>query len=160
VNQADYCSLGQFKLGISRYSILPALSLDGVLHLDVQECAYNTQLFTEFVDGLLDKMNPFPEPKSVIVMDHASMHKSADLRALVEARGMRLEFLPPYSPDLNPIEEAFTAVKAWLRANLDIVRAEETGELDRDPYAILREAVSSTATPEKALEWFRHSGYL
>lgn len=59
-------------------------------------------------------MNPFPGRNSVLVMDNASIHKSADLEAMVLARGMRITYLPPYSPDFNPIEEAFSAVKAWI----------------------------------------------
>lgn len=70
----------------TRYSVLPALSLDGILHLDVQKGSYNTICFNEFVGGLLDHMNPFPHRNSVIVMDNTSAHKSDDLRDYVEAR--------------------------------------------------------------------------
>ncbi|KAJ2932941.1 hypothetical protein H1R20_g4170, partial [Candolleomyces eurysporus] len=114
----DYFIRGQ------RYSILPALSLDGILHPDVIPRSYTAEIFNGFIEGLLDNMNPFPAPNSVIVMDNASIHKSEDLRRMVEARGMRLVFLPAYSPDFNPIEEAFSAIKAWLRANRDYVRGE------------------------------------
>ena len=101
---------------------MPALSLDGILHLDIVNRAYNSELFNGFIDGLLDNMNPFPAPNSVIVMDNASIHKSDELRAMVEQQGMRVLFLPPYSPDYNPIEESFSAIKAWIRANRDYVR--------------------------------------
>ena len=66
--------------------MLPALSLDGILHLDVLEGSYTSQLFNEFVDGLLDNMNPFPARNSVLVMDNASIHKSLLLQQMVEAR--------------------------------------------------------------------------
>ncbi|KAI0350326.1 hypothetical protein OH77DRAFT_1413221, partial [Trametes cingulata] len=66
--------------------ILPALSLSGVLHLDIQERSYNGRLFHEFIDGLLDHMNPFPAPNSVIVMDNASIHHVEGLRECIEAR--------------------------------------------------------------------------
>ena len=69
-----------------RYSILPALSLGGILHLDVLDRSYTSQLFNEFIDGLLDNMNPFPAPNSVIVMDNASIHKSEELRLMVEVQ--------------------------------------------------------------------------
>jgi hypothetical protein len=52
-------------------------------------------------------------------------------------RGMRLVYLPPYSPDFNPIEEAFLALKAWIQWNRDYVNAELTGEVDCDPYEML-----------------------
>lgn len=66
--------------------MLPALSLDGILHLDVLEGSYTSQLFNEFVDGLLGNMNPFPARNSVLVMDNASIHKSLLLQQMVEAQ--------------------------------------------------------------------------
>ena len=72
---------------------------------------------------------------------------------------MRLVFLPAYSPDLNPIEEGFSAIKAWIRANRDYVLGEITGGAHGDLYKMLWDAVFSV-TPEKALGWLRHSGYI
>jgi hypothetical protein len=69
-----------------RYSMLPALSLDSILHLDVLDWSYTSKLFNEFVNGLLDNMNPFPAQNSVLVMDNASIHKSLVLQQMVEAR--------------------------------------------------------------------------
>ena len=66
--------------------MLPTLSLDGILHLDVLEGSYTSQLFNEFVDGLLGNMNPFLAQNSVLVMDNASIHKSLLLQQMVEAR--------------------------------------------------------------------------
>ncbi|KAI0055789.1 hypothetical protein BV25DRAFT_1777891, partial [Artomyces pyxidatus] len=65
--------------------ILPALSLDGILHLDVVDRAYNAALFNEFIEGLLINMNPFPARNSVVVMDNASIHKDDALRPMIEA---------------------------------------------------------------------------
>jgi len=150
----DYFIRGQ------RYSILPALSLDGILHLDVLDRPYTSAMFNEFVVGLLDNMNPFPQKNSVIVMDNASIHKSPHLEEMVQQRGMRIVYLPPYSPDFNPIEEAFSAIKAWIRRHHDYARREMMGELTCDPYQLLWNAVFNTVTPEKAHGWFTHSGYL
>ena len=58
-----------------RYSILPALSLDGILAVDIIEGSFTTARFARFVDGLLDRMNPFPGPNSVIIMDNCRIHK-------------------------------------------------------------------------------------
>lgn len=58
----------------NRYSILPALSLDGILNVDVVEGSFNKTLFAQFVEGTLDRMNPFPESNSVIVMDNCQIH--------------------------------------------------------------------------------------
>ncbi|KAI0350327.1 hypothetical protein OH77DRAFT_1413191 [Trametes cingulata] len=72
---------------------------------------------------------------------------------------MRLLYLPPYSPDFNPIEEAFSAMKAWIRGNRDFIRGETTAGLSGDPYTLLWQAVFSTMTPEAAAGWFRDCGY-
>ncbi|OAX37539.1 hypothetical protein K503DRAFT_693148, partial [Rhizopogon vinicolor AM-OR11-026] len=61
--------------------ILPALSLDGILHLDVQDRLYTSATFTPIIDTLLDNMNPFPQKNSAVVMDNVSIHKSAHLAA-------------------------------------------------------------------------------
>ena len=74
--------------------------------------------------------------------------------------GMCLLYLPPYSPDFNPIEEAFSAIKAWIRSNRDYVRGELSGEATCDPYEMLWEAVFSAVTPGKACGWFKDCGYL
>ena len=84
-----FCCLLDLGLSLdiaNRYSILPALSLDGILHLDVQARAYTGALFYHFIDCLLDNMNPFPRRNSVIIMDNASIHHSPGIQVLVEAR--------------------------------------------------------------------------
>jgi hypothetical protein len=77
---------------------------------------------------------------------------------MIEERGARLVYLPAYSPDLNPIEEAFSSIKAWLRANRDYVLGEVEG-LGADPYGVIWEAVYSV-TSEDALGWYQHSEYI
>ena len=62
------------------------MALDGVLHLNIQDCAYTAATFNQFIDVLLDNMNPFPEKNSVIIMDNASIHKSPQLQAMIEER--------------------------------------------------------------------------
>ena len=59
-----------------RYSVLPALSLDGILHLSIIQGSFNYGSFAEFIEGLLMQTNPFPGPNSVIVMDNCRIHKS------------------------------------------------------------------------------------
>lgn len=72
---------------------------------------------------------------------------------------MRLLFLPAYSPDLNPIEEGFSCVKAWLRLNRAYVLSETESRVG-DPYALIWEAVYTAITPEKVYGWYRHSEYI
>jgi len=76
------------------------------------------------------------------------------------SRGMRLLYLPAYSPDLNPIEEAFSCIKAWIRQNRDYVLGELDGHHTSDPYRLFWEAVYSSVDAEKAQQWYRHSGYI
>ena len=68
-----------------RYSILPAISLDGVLHLDIMTKSWNSVEFRQYIEVLLDNMNPFPRRNSVLVMDNASVHHFDGLREIVEA---------------------------------------------------------------------------
>ncbi|EIM82175.1 uncharacterized protein STEHIDRAFT_65601 [Stereum hirsutum FP-91666 SS1] len=71
---------------------------------------------------------------------------------------MRYIFLPPYSPDFNPIELAFSTIKAWIRRNGDVVRAAMSEEDNIGVYRYLMEAVWSI-TAEDAYGWFEHCGY-
>lgn len=73
---------------------------------------------------------------------------------------MRLIYLPPYSPDFNPIEEAFSAIKAWIRSNRDYARSELSGDATADPYTMIWEAVYMTVTPMKVEGWYQDCGYL
>lgn len=59
----------------------------------------------------------WPEPKSVLVMDNASFHHSDRLSQMCADAGVKLVYLPPYSPDLNPIEEFFAELKSFIRRN-------------------------------------------
>lgn len=58
---------------------------------------------------------PVLEPGDIVVMDNLGSHKSAAVRQMIHAAGAELRFLPPYSPDLNPIEQAFAKIKHWMR---------------------------------------------
>jgi hypothetical protein len=69
-----------------RYSILPALSLDGILDVAVIEGMVNTEVFLEFLRGLTLEMNPYPEKNSVLVMDNVKFHLAEDVRNLLDER--------------------------------------------------------------------------
>ena len=83
-------------------------------------------------------------------MDNLSVHKVAGIREAVEARGATLLYLPPYSPDLNPIELAFSKLKALLRS-----AAERTTERLWHTIASLLDRFS----PHECAAYFRHCGY-
>jgi transposase len=97
-------------------------------------------------------MNPFPGKNSVLVMDNARIHHNAEWISVIEELGGRVLFLPPYSPDFNPIELAFSTIKAWLRRNSDFVHA------CRDHiYPLL--LACTQITPEMAKGYFNKSIY-
>ena len=66
--------------------MLPAMSLDGILYVDIVEGSYNTASFAAFIGALLNQMKPFPEPNSVIIMDNCRIHKSPDILDMITAR--------------------------------------------------------------------------
>ncbi|MFL5338411.1 MAG: transposase, partial [Geminicoccaceae bacterium] len=89
-------------------------------------------------------------PDAIVVMDNLAAHKAAIVRKTLEAAGIGYRYLPAYSPDLNPIELAWSKLKAYLRARA--ARSREA--LDRTiPDAL------ATITPSNAQGWFRHAGY-
>ncbi|KAI0338146.1 hypothetical protein BDW22DRAFT_1338416 [Trametopsis cervina] len=73
---------------------------------------------------------------------------------------MKLVYLPPYSPDFDPIEEGFSSMKSWMRANRDYVFGELTGHITASPYRMIWDAVCMAMTPSNIAGWFRDSGYL
>ncbi|KAJ7247515.1 hypothetical protein C8J57DRAFT_1522911 [Mycena rebaudengoi] len=85
VDEAACAAPFMYICGI-KYSVLPALLLSGVLHLDVLAGSYKAEDFNSLVDGLLDNMNPFPGLNSVLIMDYASIHKSPQLHPMIEQR--------------------------------------------------------------------------
>ena len=98
-----------------RYQILPAYTQDGILLARVFQGTTNAALFEDFIEQLLHHCGRWPEPNSLLVMDNASFHRSARIKQMCADAGVRLMFLPPYSPDLNPIEEFFAELKAFIK---------------------------------------------
>jgi hypothetical protein len=141
----------------TKYSILPALSLDGILHLEVVENAITGDIFHRFIEDLLPHMNEWPMPNSVLVVDNAAIHKVAGICELVEGHRACLVYLPAYSPDFNPIELAFSSIKAWMRANRVCVNAELESD-NGSIYNAFWEAVYSF-TMDDAKGWYSHCGY-
>lgn len=68
-------------------------------------------------------MLPFPQKNSVLVMDNARIHQNENLISIIEEFGGKVLFLPPYSPDFNPIELAFSTIKNWLRRYNEFVNS-------------------------------------
>jgi transposase len=128
-------------------TLLAALSLQGMGEAFVLEGSADATVFELYIEQILA---PSLQAGQIVIMDNLSTHTGAKVRQVIEARGCQLLFLPSYSPDLSPIEEAFSKLKAFLR------RVEA-----RTPER-LQEAIGQallTITPHDALGWFRHCGY-
>ncbi|KAK4699005.1 hypothetical protein P7C70_g7262, partial [Phenoliferia sp. Uapishka_3] len=143
-----------FNHGGKRISFIPVLSLDGMEYCKVLEGNGNQDVFLEFLMELADAGIFYPG--RIVIMDNASIHHGPQIRAIVEDYCQcHLVFLPPYSPDLNPIEEAFATVKQWIRRNEERYH-EASDEERREMIRLACDAI----TPEQAEGWFRHAGYL
>jgi len=93
-------------------TFLAALRHDGVTAPMVSDGPMNAPLFLEYVKRFLC---PTLKPGDIVIMDNLSSHKVDGVREAIEAVGAELRYLPPYSPDLNPIEKLFAKLKALLR---------------------------------------------
>jgi transposase len=109
---------GELAIGVvprnygSILTLVSALSCTGILTQMVFDGAINKSLFVGFVKELLV---PSLRPGQVVIMDRLQAHCGVEVRASIEAAGCRLMLLPSYSPDLNPIEFAFSWLKTFLR---------------------------------------------
>jgi len=96
----------------TKTTLLASMSLEGMGPSMAVEGSTNKEVFEVYVEHFLA---PTLKEGQVVVMDNLSAHKGERARKLIEERGCQLLYLPPYSPDLNPIEEAFSKVKRLLR---------------------------------------------
>lgn len=126
---------------------LGAMSVRGILAAMTIEAATDGEVFYAYVEQVLV---PRLKPGDVVLMDNLSAHKVPGIRELIGARPAELLYLPPYSPDFNPIEKAWFKLKQFLRG----VKARTAETLE----AAVAEAVK-TITPENAAAWFRLCGY-
>jgi transposase len=130
-----------------RTTLLAAMTLDGISSSFLIDGATDRQVLDTYVERVLV---PTLRPGQVVVWDNLSAHKSVRARAAIEAAACEVVFLPAYSPDFNPIEQAFSKLKAGLR------RAGER------THAGLWEAIGSgleQITSQDAHGWFSHAGY-
>lgn len=95
-----------------RTNVIGALLAGALLTVTLFQSTINTEIFTHWV--VCDLIPKLP-PHSVVVLDNASFHKGALMQAMIEEAGHTLFYLPPYSPDLNPIEKKWAQAKAVRR---------------------------------------------
>lgn len=127
-------------------TILSALSLGGLLATMTIEEATDGDIFLAYIEQVL---GPKLQPGDVVVMDNLSAHKVAGIAELIQTAGAELLYLPPYSPDLNPIEKAWAKLKQLLRST----KARTAEALEQAIAELLPQI-----TPQNAQAWFRHSG--
>lgn len=128
-------------------TLIAALDVNGVRCSTLVDGAVNADVFEAFIDRVLV---PTLRPGDVVVMDNLSSHKRQRTREMIEDAGAELWFLPPYSPDLNPIELIFAKIKQRLRS------------LAYRTVQILWRAMQSVldeVTTTDAANCFRHCGY-
>jgi transposase len=143
VRVIDHVPQGHWKV----LTILGAITSQGMLAAMTVEAATDSEVFRTYVSEVLV---PRLRPGQIVLMDNLRAHKVAGVREAIEAAGCRVRYLPPYSPDLNPIEPAWSKLKTYLRA----VKARA-----RD---VLEEAVATglrKITAQDAHGFFAHCGY-
>lgn len=128
-------------------TLIAALGIKGMQCSTVVDGAVNGDVFEAFVEQVLA-----PELRSgdVVIMDNLSSHKRLRVRDLIESAGARLVFLPPYSPDLNPIELIFAKVKQLLRS---------VACRTRDALWNAMQSVLDKVTSDDAENCYKHCGY-
>lgn len=127
--------------------MIAALGITGMRCSTVVDGAVNGDVFEAFVEQVLA---PELRVGDVVILDNLSSHKRQRVRELIEAAGASLVFLPPYSPDLNPIELIFAKVKQSLRT---------LACRSRDALWNAMQSVLDQVTPEDVTNCYRHCGY-
>lgn len=140
-----------------RYSVITVMSVRGVLDAYIVESSVNGEVFEEFTRKcLLTILQPFDfvAPHSVVILDNASIHHVAPVVEAIQEDGeARVLFLPPYCPELMPLEEVFSKVKSILKANDAVFQSTST------PRTLLATAFSMV-TEEDCIGYIHHAGYL
>ena len=128
-------------------SFIGCLSEDGMIAPYVLDGAVNAELFIAYIEQVLV---PALRRHDTVIMDNLPVHKVPAIRSAIEAVGAKLLYLPPYSPDLNPIEMVFAKMKAELRR-------EAHRAIDALWRALGR--IADAITPTECANYIRHCGY-
>jgi transposase len=159
--QSGWSPLGVAPVRVSkfhrgqRYHILPAYAQDGIIASDIFQGSTDAVIFENFIERLLQHCGRYPAPKSVLIMDNASFHRSDRVKQLCSDAGVKLLYLPPYSPDFNPIEEFFAELKGHIKKAWPAF--EEYPE--QGFRSFLRKCIHAVGERKESAEGhFRHSG--
>ena len=132
-------------------SAIAALSWTSAVDLTTE--SVNGDTFYDFICGtLIPNMHPYDglNPNSVVVMDNCSIHHVDEVQQLLDEAAIPVIYLPPYSPDLNPIEAAFGHVKSYLKLHDDVMEAFPN-------KLTLVEAAFNNITVQNCKAWIKHS---
>ena len=138
-----------------RLSSVGIMSVRGIEDVDTYEGNINGDKFCDFVQRcLVPILQPFNgiNDRSVVVMDNASIHHVDRVVATIQHTGAVIRFLPPYSPDLNPIEEVFAKVKSYLKAN------EVAYDVTSSPNLLITMGFC-TVSSDDCIGYIQHAGY-
>lgn len=137
-----------------RVSALAAFNHSGFIAWDFTTGTFTRQGFHQvFIQKILPYLNPWPLHNSILILDNARIHMYSELIEAVESRGAIVIFLPPYSPQLNPIEVGFALVKQWIQKNTNLA-------FHFAPAACLDIAFHNCAsTKDISINLFHHCGY-
>jgi transposase len=127
-------------------TLIASMSLSGMGESMCVEGATDARAFEAYVEHFLTPSLS----EGQVVMDNLGAHRPERIRELIEARGAQLAFVPPYSPDLNPIEQAFSKIKNILR---------KLGARTHEALLQAMQEALSKVTPADAAGWFDHCGY-
>lgn len=140
-----------------KYSMVAGLTTSGIIQSQVVEGSFDYDLFWSFIfDTLIPSMNAYPGPNSVLVLDNARIHHNVVMVDRVRLYGIRVEFLPSYSPDLQPIELFFGCMKRHLKRIGPYIHHLSAAVIDSH---ILLNEFATSVTSETACSWIAHCGY-
>lgn len=128
-------------------SMISSVRLDGTTACMTVDAATDGDAFLVYVQDILV---PTLRPGDIVVLDNLSVHKHKDIAPLIKRAGATVEYLPPYSPDFNPIEKMWGKIKAFLRA----AKARTADARNAAIAAALR-----TISSADARSWFAEFGY-
>ena len=151
--EAPVCT--QLLVRGTRISAVAAICSEGLVDFDLTTGTYTAEKFADFVRGsLIPNMHPYDgsSSKSIAVLDNCSIHHCAEVVELFEEAGILVKYLPPYSPDLMPIEASFSYVKYYLKEHDDLLQV----------YPDTKQVVSSaflSISQSHCNGWITHCGY-
>jgi len=147
------CAVGQRLIAKVPHGHWKTLTFVAGLRSDgiVAPCMFNRPINAKsFLAWVIKFLVPTLRPGDIVVMDNLSSHKSSAVRRAIRDAGAKLIFLPPYSPDLNPIEQAFAKLKTLLRKENACTVEQTTACVGR---------LIDQITPTECVNYFREAGY-